>query len=154
MIEGGEHHLILQAVPANNIQRFSLDIFVIIDTGLYLNICLDSRLLRPGAVLLKGGYALEFRRLGMELRRIKLRKLLIGVVLHKACAVRGPVDALIVNNHNLPVPCELHIQLNGIRPGLRRLLKGQHGIFRVFSAVASVGHHFHCTVLLILPLIF
>ena len=63
------------------------------------------------------------------------------MVLHVALSVGSSVQLVIVYDYQLPVLCELNVQLYEVRAAVQSRLKCRHGILGSLSRKASVRRH-------------
>ena len=54
-------------------------------------------------------------------------------------AAGGPVDELIVDDHQTVVLCQVDVKFHALAAGFQSLPEGQYGIFGVLAAEAPVG---------------
>src|SRR5690606_16208093 len=73
--------------------------------------------------------------------RIHLPQLRQRVLGHQPRAVGGPLQRGVVDDHQMPVPAHLHVQLDAVGAHLQRHLEGGHGVFRRVGRRAAVGVH-------------
>ena len=70
---------------------------------------------------------------------VTLAEMLQGLVHDAAEAVRGPVDGLVVDGHDLTVRGALHVQLDSVGAHLQRQLEGGEGVLGRVRARAPMG---------------
>ena len=148
MVEGREQHAVFHAEASDHFRQLFLDLRIIDDAGLQLHVGDKVRFRDPLAVFLKGRDPL--RRKGAALDHGCIQGLQFGerIVLNVTFAVSCAVERFVMDDDKLPVLRELNIQLDPVCTGLFRFPEGEHGVFRISAAVASVCEYSHDPVLL------
>ena len=143
VIERRKQDLFLQTVFYHHVPGLLLNTGIISIVGFDFDVGKKILACCPFTVLFKGRNLLRCVAILPEVRGIETAELRIAEVTDTSGAVCGAVYPLVVMNDKDTVTGQVDIQFDSIRSHLRRLAEGEHGVFRICTAVPAVSHNFH-----------